>query len=76
MSDIECVDPQVGSWSLGLYEASAQQDEGEWDWEPCVATGVWVHRYSCPSCQAEYPDAVESISSLTPETEERVRKSN
>ena len=64
MADIECIDPQVGSWFLGLDEASVQQEVGVWAWEPTVAIGARVHWHSCPSCQAEYPNAIETIESL------------
>ena len=74
MADIECIDPQVGSWFLGLDEASVQQEVGVWAWEPTVAIGVRVHLSSCPSCQAEYPNAIETIESLRPAIEAMVRK--
>ena len=74
MADIECIDPQVGSWFLGLDEASVQQEVGVWAWEPTVAIGARVHWHSCPSCQAEYPNAIETIESLRPAIEAMVRK--
>jgi hypothetical protein len=74
MADIECIDPQVGSWFLGLDEASVQQEVGDWAWEPTVAIGARVHWHSCPSCQAEYPNAIETIESLRPAIEAMVRK--
>jgi hypothetical protein len=73
MANIECIDPRVGSWLIGLDETLVQRDVGEWAWEPTVAIGARVHWYSCPSCQGEYPNAIETIESLRPAIEVMVR---
>jgi hypothetical protein len=74
MASTECIDPQVGSWFPALMEDSVEQDVGDWAFEPCVAIGARVHWHSCPSCQAEYPNAIETIENLRPAIEAMVRK--